>query len=372
MSQKKSGGDGERDRRGTRTFVTKGKRVFYAVLSAFALTAVVASLFFIYETHPASRTEEAVTERVEVPEGMTVKKFARTLKEKKLIKNENAFYLAARYPVFRFLAGGAKLKLESGVYRISSGMSVADIFALASSGKMEYVRTSFPEGLTISKIAERLEKAGICTAADFKAAAVNGELIKKYDIRSSTLEGYLFPDTYFFTPDMASSSVIDMMVKNFFEHIRANPTLASLSPEELQTTLVLASIVEREYRVADEAPLIASVFKNRIAKNIGLYSCATIEYIITEIQNKAHPDVITYNDLKIDSPYNTYKWAALPPTPISNPGMIALEAAADTPKTNYYYFRLTDEVSGRHVFSEYFDKHIKEGVRYTTKKAAEN
>ena len=372
MRQKKSSGTAEHDTRGIRAFGTKGKRVLYASLSALALSAIIASLFFIYETRPVSSADAAITERIEVPEGMTVKRFARTLKEKKLIKNENAFYLAARYFLFRILAGGAKLKLESGVYRISSGMSVADIFALASSGKKEYVHIAFPEGLTISKIAERLEKAGICSVSDFKASAKDGELIKKYDIRSSTLEGYLFPDTYFFTPGMASSSVIDMMVKNFFEHIRANPTLASLSPEELQTTLVLASIVEREYRVADEAPLIASVFKNRIAKNIGLYSCATIEYIITEIQNKAHPDVITYNDLKIDSPYNTYKWAALPPTPISNPGMIALEAAADTPKTNYYYFRLIDEKTGRHAFSDSFGEHIKEGVRYTTKKAAEN
>ena len=106
----------------------------------------------------------------------------RTLKEKKLIKNENAFYLAARYRFFRFLAGSPALKLESGVYRISSAMSVADIFALASSGKKEYVRIAFPEGLTISKIAERLEKSGICSASDFKASAKDGEIIKKYDI----------------------------------------------------------------------------------------------------------------------------------------------------------------------------------------------
>ena len=370
MRPKKSGG--VRDKRGIRLFDTKGRRSFFAALCAFVFVFFAASLFFIYETRPASSAERAITERVEVPEGMTVKKFAHTLKEKKLIKNENAFYLAARYRFFRFLAGSPALKLESGVYRISSAMSVADIFALASSGKKEYVRIAFPEGLTISKITERLEKSGICSASDFKASAKDGEIIKKYDIRSSTLEGYLFPDTYFFTPGMTSSSVVDMMVNNFFDHIRSHPSLASLSPDELQTTLVLASIVEREYRVPDEAPLIASVFKNRIAKNIGLYSCATIEYIITEIQGKAHPDVITYDDLKIDSPYNTYKWAALPPTPISNPGMIALEAASDAPKTNYYYFRLIDEKTGRHAFSDSFGEHIKEGVRYTTKKAAEN
>ena len=309
-----------------------------------------------FDAHPA---EQLFT----IKRGTSVRKIAADLKEAGLVRFDYPTYL-----YFRLL----NKPVKAGTYKLSPSLSLYALYAYLQTGKQELIKVTLPEGLTISKTAAILEERQIIAADAFLAAAENTTLLQSYGITGTSAEGFLFPDTYFFTPSMASSSVIDMMVKNFFEHIRANPTLASLPPDELQTTLVLASIVEREYRVADEAPLIASVFKNRIAKNIGLYSCATIEYIITEIQGKAHPDVITYDDLKIDNPYNTYKWAGLPPTPISNPGMIALEAAADTPKTNYYYFRLKDEETGRHAFSEHFDEHIQEGVRYKTKKAAES
>ena len=123
----------------------------------------------------------------------------------------------------------------------------------------------------------------------------------------------------------------------------------------------MASIVEKEYKVASEAPLIASVFKNRLRYNIGLYSCATIIYIITEEQGLPHPGKVTYKDLKIESPYNTYLHAGLTPTPISNPGLVALDAAINTPKTSYYYFRVDDEAKGTHVFTTDFDEHREAG-----------
>ena len=158
------------------------------------------------------------------------------------------------------------------------------------------------------------------------------------------------------------------MVENFFNTIKKIEGYSELSDDKLLYYVTLASIIEREYRIDDEAPLIASVFKNRLAKNIGLYSCATIEYIITEIQNRPHPDVITYADLAIDSPYNTYKWAGLTPGPISNPGEVALNAALNSAKTNYYFFRLVDANAGRHVFTKDFSKHISEGYISNTKK----
>ena len=119
----------------------------------------------------------------------------------------------------------------------------------------------------------------------------------------------------------------------------------------------MASIVEKEYKVKEEAPLIASVFKNRIRHNIGLYSCATIVYIITEIQGKPHPNRILTKDTKIDNPYNTYKWAGLTPGPISNPGLTALDAVINTPKTSYFFFQVKDEKKGTHVFTETFEEH---------------
>jgi UPF0755 protein len=129
----------------------------------------------------------------------------------------------------------------------------------------------------------------------------------------------------------------------------------------------MASIVEREYRVAEEAPLIASVFYNRLDRNIGLESCATLEYIITEIQQKAHPEYITLDDERIDSPFNTYKWAGLPPGPISNPGKTALEAAFHPASTGYLYFVLRDAASGRHFFSRDLNEHNQAKYLYVKK-----
>ena len=131
--------------------------------------------------------------------------------------------------------------------------------------------------------------------------------------------------------------------------------------------MILASIVEREYRVEEEAPLIASVFTNRLRLGIGLESCATLAYIITEIQHKPHPEYITLEDKGIDSPYNTYKWAGLPPGPIANPGRVALDAAFHPARTDYLYFVLRDPEEGKHYFSRDLDAHNKAKNLYLKK-----
>ncbi|WP_255947327.1 endolytic transglycosylase MltG [Brucepastera parasyntrophica] len=136
--------------------------------------------------------------------------------------------------------------------------------------------------------------------------------------------------------------------------------------------VILASIVEREYQIREEAPLIASVFANRLKIGMGLQSCATIEYIITEIQGLPHPVRLYDRDLEIRSDYNTYLWAGLPPSPISNPGLIALNAAFNPAKTNYLYFRLTDSESGAHTFTRSLDEHVSAGRNLTVKRAAGN
>ena len=157
------------------------------------------------------------------------------------------------------------------------------------------------------------------------------------------------------------------MLDTFFEKAKEIPGFLDKTPEEMYETVILASIVEREYRVEEEAPLIASVFKNRLRRNIGLYSCATVEYILTEIEGRPHPERILIEDTKIDNPYNTYKWAGLPPGPISNPGLVALKASADTPKTNYYFFQIVDPAAGKHVFTTSFEEHIESHSLYTKK-----
>lgn len=327
-------------------------------------------LFSVVQVLPVSSEKNSIVERIEVPSGTSLRRVSNVLRQKKLIRNSFYFYVCARTPVLRnFVSGSSEsFSLKSGVYKISSAMTYGEIFKILSSGQQEYIRISFPEGLTVSKIAQKLQDSGVCSVQDFKQAANSKELLEEYNIQGDSFEGFLFPDTYFFTPMMTGKSVVKLMADNFFEKIKTVRNASSLSSKELYDDVILASIVEREYRIASEAPLIASVFRNRLRHGIGLYSCATVEYILTEIQGKPHPDVITYDDLAIDNPFNTYKWAGLTPAPISNPGLIALDAAVNSAKTDYYFFRLVDAEAGKHVFSKDFSTHVNEGYIYNTKK----
>ncbi|QTQ13928.1 endolytic transglycosylase MltG [Treponema parvum] len=353
--------------------IAKMFKVFFAV---FVSLAACLYFYWVYACGAVNSYGTGRTERIEVPYGMTIKEIAAVLKEKKLIHNETVFYLAARYPFLdKSEMNGlqdSNFNLKSGVYEVSSEMGLSEIFNLLSSGTQEYIKISIPEGFSVKKIAKKLADRNVCSEKDFIEAANSKPLLAEYNIDADSFEGYLFPDTYFFTPFMSGKQVVKFMANNFFSKIAEIPSFTGISPKKLNDSVILASIVEKEYRIASEAPLIASVFKNRLDKNIGLYSCATIEYILTEIEGLPHPDVITYENLQISSPYNTYKWAGLPPGAICNPGMIALKAVADTPKTNYYFFRLTDLQRGSHSFSSDFRTHIEEGQLLYTKKTSEN
>lgn len=320
---------------------------------------------------PLSAADDNSKIRIEIPNGMSVSGAGSLLAENALIRNEKLFYYSARYPKFKaFLYGKGNDQpfiLRSGIYYISPSMNIAEIQEVLSSGQQEYIKVSLPEGLTISKIALELQENGICSAADFISVCKSPAFAEKNGIKGESVEGFLFPDTYFLTAGMTAEKVAQIMIDNFFARIQDIPTLAQMNAADLYQTVVLASIVEREYRVEEEAPLIASVFKNRLRRNIGLYSCATVEYILTEIEGRPHPERILIEDTKIDNPYNTYKWAGLPPGPISNPGLVALRASADTPKTNYYFFQIVDPAAGKHVFTTSFEEHIESHSLYTKK-----
>ena len=346
------------------------------ILSFSVLIALLIVLLglYLYAKNQVSAVNKMGTERkirIEVPSGMSVYKVAEVLKNKKLIKNERIFYYVARYDFLKKIlfpnADNFTFVLKSGIYYISDNMDVIEIQKELTSGMQEYIKISFPEGFTITKIAAILDENKICSKDDFVSICKNPATAEKYNIPAQSVEGYLFPDTYFLTSGMSAISVVDIMIKNFYEKIKEVPNLSQMNALDLFQTVILSSIVEREYRVSDEAPLIASVFKNRIRHNIGLYSCATIVYIITEIEGRPHPDRVLLSDTKIDSPYNTYKWAGLPPGPISNPGLVALNACTNTPNTDFYFFQLTDATAGRHSFTETFDEH-KASHNLSTKK----
>ena len=332
------------------------------VLLVLCSCAAGAFLFVKSQLGPVVSGEATQVVRIEIPYGSTVSQVADILEENKLIKNSKFFYYSVRFPEILdlFFPGNNRdgsFALKSGIYNISNNLNAFEMQEFLSSGQQEFSKIVIPEGLTISKVGDILEKNNICSKESFTAASNDIHNIEKFNIAGSSLEGYLFPDTYFFNDDMDANDVVDIMVSNFFEKIKSVDNLSGKSPEELSSIVTLASIVEKEYRVPDEAPLIASVFENRLKDNIGLYSCATVVYIMTEIQGREHPDRVLLSDTRIDNPYNTYKWAGLPPGPISNPGLIALNATVNAPETNYYFFQIADQDEGRHVFTSTFEEH---------------
>jgi len=260
--------------------------------------------------------------------------------------------------IFFSRVNNTETAFKNGYFRVLPGDSMIDVHNLLVSGYQEQVKLTIPEGWTLKKISQYVEERGIATRKEFLEAVSSADLLDQFGIPAENLEGYLFPDTYFFPRGYPAYGVVEEMVENFFRR------LADVAPEALQwnrdrlhEAVIMASIVEREYRRAEEAPLIASVFYNRVAYNIGLESCATLGYIITDIQNKPHPEFLTVEDKKIDSPYNTYKWAGLPPGPISSPGTVALEAAFHPEETAYYYFVLKNPETGEHYFSANLQEH---------------
>lgn len=340
----------------------KQSKILISIIALLIIFAAVLYFFVKIQISPVAEGEAKNEVRIEIPFGMSVSSVGKLLKENNLIRNDKLFYLVARYPQLKIILFPKEeqnsFSLKSGIYYIKDNLNIVQIQAILSSGQQEYIKVSIPEGLTISKIAAILEENRICDSKDFIVKAKDEYVAAKYDIPGETVEGYLFPDTYFLTVGMSAESVIQIMIENFYEKIKTIPNLEGKSKGDLFEVVKLASIVEREYRVESEAPLIASVFKNRLRRNIGLYSCATVEYIITEIEGRPHPDRILISDTKIDNPYNTYVWAGLPPGPISNPGLVSLGAAINTPKTDYYFFQIVDPSVGKHVFSTNFEEHI--------------
>lgn len=263
--------------------------------------------------------------------------------------------------LFRFLmkAKGLGLSLKAGDYLIQADMGSSSILDMIAEGRQVLVRLTVPEGASLQTVARAAETAGIAAAKDVIAASSDPVLIKELGLYSSSMVGYLFPDTYLLPKNSGGRALVTMMVENFGRRLLAAvPESAALSPRELYDRVVLASIVEREYRVDDEAPLMASVFLNRLRIGMALQSCATVVYVISERQGRPHPSRIFDRDLKLDDPFNTYVYPGLPPQPICNPGMTALAASLRPATSDYLYFRLVDEAGGRHYFSETLDEHI--------------
>ncbi|MGA2764330.1 MAG: endolytic transglycosylase MltG [Spirochaetia bacterium] len=329
-----------------------------AAVAAGVVVCFAAAVFFVN----SSPSRGAPGDRLfSIQRGETLSRISQRLQEEQFIRFAPLLDLVGRLR-------GTQGAFKAGYYRIPAGATTLSIHWLLVEGAQTLEKLTIPEGWTSTKIARHLEAQGVCSAADFLAAVKSPELLSGFGVEGRSLEGYLFPDTYYVPRPFPADAMVELMVKTFFDAVaRIDPGWRELAPGKLRQTLILASIVEREYRMPDEAPIIASVFYNRLQRNIGLESCATLEYIITEIQQKAHPEYITTDDEKVNSPYNTYKWAGLPPGPISNPGKTALEAAFHPAQTDFLYFVLRDPDAGRHYFSRDLSEHNQAKYLYLKK-----
>lgn len=290
-----------------------------------------------------------------IKNGDSLNLIAQSLENSQLIKYSWSMILYSRLL-------GTEAKFKIGVYRISSQMTLMEIHDYLIEGKQQLYKITIPEGWTSHQIAELLESEEIIKYGEFLESLTSSELINKMGLEVNSLEGFLYPDTYLFQKNYPPDKIITFMVENFFLNLkRIKPDYKDLDMETLVNTIILASIVEKEYRDPDEAPLMAGVFYNRLKHNtpIPLGSCATIVYIITDIQGKDHPEFILYSDLEIESPYNTYINIGLPPGPISNPGEVALNAAFFPVQSDYLYFLLKNAESGKHIFTRNLSDHNK-------------
>ncbi len=244
--------------------------------------------------------------------------------------------------------------LKAGEYRFDRPMRAADVIEKLAKGEIYERLITFPEGLTIREMSAIFESRGFGPASTFIEAAGEKALISALDPLATDLEGYLFPDTYSLPRRAGASRLVGMMVERFrgafSDDLRSEARQQSRTIREIVT---LASIVEKETARAEERALVASVYRNRLKIGMGLQCDPTVIY---GLQRAGRYDGnLTHEDLGFDSPYNTYKYAGLPPSPIASPGRASLEAALRPAASEYLYFVSRND--GTHVFARTLDEH---------------
>lgn len=261
---------------------------------------------------------------------------------------------------FKILARikGDDTRLKAGEYELSPAMTPLEVLDTLVNSKVVLHRLTVPEGFTIREIAAELQRTGLANAEDFIALAMDSRLAAELDIPGSTLEGYLFPDTYFFPKGVTSKTIVARMVQRFHEQFSPDwhPRARQLDLT-IHEVVTLASIIEKETGDSAERPTISSVFHNRLKKKMRLESDPTVIYGIEDFDGN-----ITRRHLSARTPYNTYMMRGLPPGPIANPGRLAIEAALFPEQTDYIYF--VSKKDGTHYFSTTFDEHNKAVRRY--------
>jgi UPF0755 protein len=291
--------------------------------------------------------------------GYSTRRIAAELKSAGVIRSEEAFILW--HYVHR------KRSLKAGEYLFDKPSNIIDIQKRLRRGDVYFHTVVVPEGFTMFDIARAIEAAGLGPAADFvKEAQSDTALIADIDPGAQSLEGYLFPDTYEFSRMMTMQEMAAAMVKQFRQVATQINLIQPPGSEVLDANrgvpmrVIMASIVEKETAVPEERPMVASVYYNRLVKNIALDADPSIIY--AELLAGTYQGALHHADMQFSSPYNTYRHPGLPPGPISNPGRSALEAAMHPAQSDYYYF--VADAQGHHRFARTMEEHDRNVAAY--------
>jgi UPF0755 protein len=317
--------------------------ILIAVLIIIGLPAYFCADIYFFSNHPAGMAEPQKV-IFKIDSGQNFNKIVDNLFQQKLISSMIKFKVIARIKK-------SDRKLIAGEYELSTTMSPLDILKQLTDGSVRLHRLSVPEGFNIQQIAENVEAAGFCDQQAFIRAATDEESVRSMGISASTFEGFLFPDTYYFSNDVSSRQIINSMVARF--HQVFLPEWEERAKEmgfSVNEIITLASIIEKETGVAAERPIISSVFHNRLKRKMRLATDPTVIYGIKNFNGN-----ITKKDLNTYTPYNTYMIYGLPPGPIANPGTESIKAALYPAETKYLYFVAKRDKT--HHFSSTLEEH---------------
>lgn len=327
----------------------------YFLVTAFLITVLVVS-FTIYVDYQATHGKGSNLEPqyYTLSSGQSIMDIGADLEAKGIIDNRFSFGWAV---ATRRLSHN----LIAGEYKLSGQESIQEILTTFTTGKVvtDDIKVTFPEGWTMKLMADRLTKNGLPGEAFLKEATnPSANWREEYAFladapKDASLEGYLFPDTYFFAPDVTGEQIVAIMLGNFDKrYTKKMREDTATQKKTIYDIVTLASIVEEEGRLESDRKIIADIFWKRLAIGQPFQSDATVNYVLGTLKEQP-----TLKDIEFDSPYNTYKYAGLPPGPISNPSIISLNAAL-YPTPNPYYFFLNNLETKEMYFAETFEGHI--------------
>ena len=290
-----------------------------------------------------SSSQEKIS--VDIPSGSGTAAIGRILEEDGVIKSARQFKIKSRMDK-------NDGKYRTGVYELSPSMDMDEIMQILMDGSQNTLRFMVPEGYTLKQIADKFAETGNGTAEDFLNETENGDFDFEYNDQmvdgEKRYEGFLYPDTYEIYKNESAHGIIQRMLTRFEQvyDAAADEATVDTSKYSVFDLVTVASLIEREVKLDEERPLVASVIYNRLNKNMKLQMCSTVQYALGTPKAR-----LMNSDLKIDSPYNTYQNAGLPAGPIASPGQASISAALHPADTDYLYFVLTSAGSGKHNFA---------------------